>query len=350
MVLVKYAETASDVFESHDIELKMGVPVTVGRDPSSDIVCQNIRVSAHHCTILLDSNGLCVNSIGRNGTFYWYPEGSHGEGTKRIDGKFDNLWDCEDDPVFTLSYVEPDQHESFQHKDATTYPQLRFSDDESGKGLHLSRILTKKRKFYSISDAAISSRDTEISTLNAMYSRLAHEKKQLEEANASLRKRIEASDSSLAKQIEEAKGFHRLLKEGARKRIAEEESALEKEIQEATSSQQLLKETNASLQSDNHSLTTQLSDLARSIKSIEEKYEAIIASLCEEKKETRKFLMCALQYGTVNSEKEPCNDTDEEESPQREDYGTERMSCDDGMCHDGDETQAPDPDATQLDS
>ena len=330
MVLVKYAETASDVFESHDIELKMGVPVTVGRDPSSDIVCQNIRVSAHHCTILLDSNGLCVNSIGRNGTFYWYPEGSHGEGTKRIDGKFDNLWDCEDDPVFTLSYVEPDQHGSFQHKDATTYPQLRFSDDESGKGLHLSRILTKKRKFDSISNAAISSRDTEISTLNAMYSRLAHEKKQLEEANASLRKRIETSDSSLAKQIEEA------------------ESALEKQIEEATSSQQLLKEANASLQSDNHSLTTQLSDLARSIKSIEEKYEATIASLCEEKKETRKFLMCALQYSTVDSEKEPCSDTDEEESPQREDHGTERMGCDDGMGHD-DETQAPDPDATQLD-
>ena len=201
------------------------------------------------------------------------------------------------------------------------YPRLTLSDDGSGNGLHLSRILTKKRKFYSISDAAISSRDTEISTLNVMNSRLTHEKKQLEEANASLRKRIEASDSSLEKQIEEAK-----------------------------SSQQLLKETNASLQSDNHSLTTQISDLARSIKSIEEKYEVTIASLCEEKKETKKFLMCALQYSTVDSEKEPCNDTDEEESTQREDHGTERISRDDGMCHDGDETQAPDPDATQLDS
>ena len=281
-----------------------------------------------------------MTSIGRNGTFYWYREGSLDEGKKRIDGKLDNLWDSEDDPVFTLSYVEY----------GSIYPRLTLSDDGSGNGLHMSRIVTKKRKFHSISDAAISSRDTEISTLNAMNSRLFHEKKQLEEANASLRKRSEVSESSLEKQIEEAKGFHRLLKEGARKRIAEEESALEKEIQEATSSQQLLKETNASLQSDNHSLTTQISDLARSIKSIEEKYEAIIASLCEEKKETRKFLMCALQYGTVNSEKEPCNDTDEEESPQREDYGTERMSCDDGMCHDGDETQAPDPDATQLDS
>ena len=104
MVLITYEESHSE--EERNFELRMGVPLTVGRDPSSDIVCRDIRVSVHHCTILLDSNGLCVTPIGRNGTFYWYREGSLDEGTKRIDGKFDNLWDSEDDPVFTLSYVE----------------------------------------------------------------------------------------------------------------------------------------------------------------------------------------------------------------------------------------------------